>query len=132
MDFKKTKWIEEKRKDWPEGSLERQLKLNYPGCSSAFEASQKVRNLPKNETAAQATKPNQDDEMKRILKDVEIITKDFDIEKLDHKVRTQLANMPLSTLEEANLWKEACVKAMGEQKVSKTLIANVCRGELWD
>lgn len=115
MDFKKTKWIEAKRRDWPEGSLERQLKLNYPGCSSAFEASQKVRNLPKNETAAQAMKPNQDNEIKQIIKDLEILTKDFDIEKLDPKVRIQLANMPTGTLEEASLWKEAWVKALGEK-----------------
>lgn len=38
MDFKKTKWIEEKRRDWPQGSLERRLLLDYPGCKTLKEA----------------------------------------------------------------------------------------------
>lgn len=42
MDFKKTKWIEEKRRDWPEGSLKRFLMLNYPECKTAREALAKV------------------------------------------------------------------------------------------
>jgi hypothetical protein len=91
VEFKKTAWIEQKRKDWPEGSLERHLKLNHSGCKSAFEASQKVRNQKKNETAAQPMKLNQDEEMKQIIKEVEVLT---------------LA------------WRDAWVKFMGERDVS--------------
>lgn len=33
-----TEWIKHMRLGWPEGSLERQLILNYPGCKSLQEA----------------------------------------------------------------------------------------------
>jgi hypothetical protein len=118
VEFKKTAWIEQKRKDWPEGSLERHLKLNHSGCKSAFEASQKVRNQKKNETAAQPMKLNQDEEMKQIIKEVEVLTKDIDIDSLNLKVRTELANMPITTIEEALAWRDAWVKFMGERDVS--------------
>lgn len=42
MDFKKTKWIETKRENWPSGSLERHLLLNYPGCKTLKEAVEKA------------------------------------------------------------------------------------------
>lgn len=54
MDLKKTKWIEEKRKNWPEGSLERHLLLNYPGCKTLVEAVQKRRIEKQEQTATQA------------------------------------------------------------------------------
>lgn len=33
-----TEWIKHKQKSWPEGSLERHLKLNFPGCKNLKEA----------------------------------------------------------------------------------------------
>lgn len=122
MDFKKTKWIEQKRKDWPEGSLERHLKLNHSGCKSAFEASQKIRNQNKNQTAAQPMELTQDELMKQIIKEVEVLTKDVDLDTLDLKVRTELANMPITTIEEAKAWKEAWVKFMGERNDSRGIL----------
>lgn len=37
-----TDWIKHKREHWPEGSLERHLALNYPGCKTLVEAFHKA------------------------------------------------------------------------------------------
>lgn len=66
-----TGWIKHKRKNWPEGSLERHLKLNYPGCKTLTEAFRQAtkelielrelkEQLNKNEPAAQPIKKEDD------------------------------------------------------------------------
>lgn len=37
-----TEWIKQKRENWPIGSLERQLKLHWPGASNLLDAFKQV------------------------------------------------------------------------------------------
>ena len=42
FDFDRAEWLENKKKNWPEGSLKRFLMLNYPECRTASEALKKA------------------------------------------------------------------------------------------
>lgn len=123
MDFKKTKWIEEKRKNWPDRSLEKSLVRDYPGCKSAFEAVQKVLGTKppqQDQTALQPTqritKPTNEDYlvMKQAILDIEIALKGIDLSLLSKETREQIAKMPITTASEALDWKNAWLKALGE------------------
>lgn len=119
MDIKKKSWIEEKRKNWPDRSLEKTLAMDYPGCKSALDAVKKVLSdkEPKTEVPILPTPPpiltNEDYLlMKQAITDVETALKNIDISKLPDDVRNKIAKMPINTPIEAHNWRYAWLKAI--------------------
>jgi ribosome-binding ATPase YchF (GTP1/OBG family) len=95
---------EEDRKHWPRGSLERTLKRDFPGCSSALEAFKKIISS-KDQTATQDSEEVK--ALKLANKMIEEALKDFDIDRLNFHKREQLKKMPLTTAKEIELWRDA-------------------------
>ena len=109
-------WERYEKKNWPEKSLERHLKLNYPGCSSAVQAVKKLlgsKTPSQNHIASQT--PSDYEAMRKIIVSIEEASKDFDFSLLDEKTTVLLARMPITNQAEALAWKDAWLKVLGEQ-----------------
>lgn len=65
-----TEWMKFKKMSWPEGSLERHLALNYPGCKTLREAVQEIlkfKNQIKDANASQTMELPPNDDAKKDL-----------------------------------------------------------------
>jgi hypothetical protein len=90
-------------------SLKKTLLMNYPGCKSAVEAFEFAKSQ-KIETASQASEEYES--MRQIIIDVELAINGFDIDLMDGSLRAELRDMPLRTLDEAVLWRDAWIRTM--------------------
>lgn len=52
-------WIKRQREKWPTGSLERHLKLNYPGAKKAWDAVKEILRLKNEIKKADIAAPKQ-------------------------------------------------------------------------
>lgn len=102
------------KKSWPRGSLERVLAREFPGCSSLLEAFQKAINRKPSDTASQSTEIEQ--AMTQAMSIISEATKDFDIDRISLQKRNGLANMPLGTISEINIWRDLWLKTIEEAK----------------
>ena len=117
-------WTRLEKRNWPDGSLERHLKLNHPGCKSAVEAVKRVISS-KNDTASQAPEkqePLSDVEtMRKVIASIENLINGFDIDLLNEKTRSSLTAMPLTNAQEVSAWEKAWLKVLGADKTKEQL-----------
>lgn len=116
MDFKKNKWIEEKRKSWPEGSLERTLALS--GSKSLFDAVLKKKDVNAKPVVTATQSMSDYEVMKQVIKYIEDACFAFDIEVISKEIRDRLAQMPITTQEEALKWRDSWLKEIAVAKAS--------------
>lgn len=97
-------------KNWPEGSLERSLIRDYPGCKTIQEALNKqLKKAPIVAQSKETVKYHPDYyAMRAIIKEMEVF---FEINKesyetLSQETRDRLKGMKVKTLDEAKFWKE--------------------------
>lgn len=101
---------EDIKKSWPKDSFKRA----FPDCKDVNEAFNKVVNKKPIEDAAQADELVE--AMRLATKSLEEAQKDFDIDRISLTKRQHLANMPLSTVNEINLWRDAWISAIETAK----------------
>lgn len=116
MEFKKSN-NDLVRVNWPEGSKERALVRDFPGCKTVAEA------LKKAITQKQNVIPEESSEIKPELADTSLIMKEAvldiekalngrDIEKGCPVVRARMSAMPLNTKEDILKWRDAWLKVI--------------------
>lgn len=108
------------KKYWPEGSLERCLKLNYPGCKSPLDALAKTLSLKHSHTASQSMEEPLNLEidtyaaMIKILKDLESFFLINNYELIPLSQREHIARIPIKTLDDAKFWQRELKRSLGE------------------
>lgn len=121
MDIKKKSWIEEKRKNWPDRSLEKALAIDYPGCKTAFEAVKKVlsekdpHQIKSVAPIPRTIIPTKSDYevMKQVVLEVEVLLKEADYSKIPAREQDRISKMPITNAAEAIDWKLAWFKVLG-------------------
>lgn len=106
---------------WPKEALRLTLMRDYPGCKSVREALEKARSRLKNQ-------PQKSPDIKFELRDLHVeqlqmrqiidaVTKRLecvDIDRIPFKVKEHITRMPLTTLDEAQAWRDAWFKVTEE------------------
>lgn len=115
-DFQRKK-AEKREKDksfWPKGSLERTLAKE--GVKSLAEAVKKASNSKSTPLTTENPSLTEipvkkidplDEAMSLAIKEIELLSKDFDFSILSEETTSSLANMPLNTIEEVARWLKA-------------------------
>lgn len=101
-------WIKHKRMNWPNGS--RAKFLEEDGSKSLFESVQKRMN----QKHAMPSETHEDYiGMKKIIDELTLLLKGFDLDSMDQMKRKELARMPLNSLRDALKWKRAWGEVLG-------------------
>ena len=106
-----------------EGSLERSLLVTFPGCSNVLEALAKVKQN-KNQTALQTPLKEPTSEYEAMRDAINTITthsKGFDFDLMDAKVRKDLSEIKIDSIEGVNLWRDSWVTVLGKGKAGRRL-----------
>lgn len=98
------------KKSWPRDSFKRA----FPDSTNVLDAFNKVLNQKPVDIAAQASDLEQS--MKSAVKNIEEAQKDFDIDRISLTRRQALANMPLTTVNEIGLWRDAWISVIETAK----------------
>lgn len=101
------------QKHWPKDSLKRTLVRDFPGSKSLQDALKKTIEL-KNQTAAQTTKDETYEAVRQIIKEIELLLETVSFESIAIHKRESLALLPLTSLGEAEVWRDAWKKVVQE------------------
>lgn len=119
-------WRKHQKEHWPEGSLERSLLRNYPGCKTAVEALNKA--LKAKTPLANIVvehKPVETEREKYVaLRDAisstaHYVHHGFDTWLVPEEVRKRLNDMPINSVAEALFFRDAWVKEIRKIKEQK-------------
>ncbi len=107
---------EHDKKHWPKDALKRSLLTNFPGAGSLQEA---LKNVIQNKAPPplEATEEQKYNALRQVIKEIEILLKDYDINSLGMDTREKLALMPLTTIEQSYQWRDAWVQVLKEAGV---------------
>ncbi len=94
------------KKSWPKDSFKRA----FPDCDNVKDAFAKAINKKPIEAASQVSELAE--AMRLATKSIEAAQEDFDIDRISLPKRQVLANMPLTTVIEINLWRDAWINAV--------------------
>lgn len=92
------------------GSLERSLVRDFPGCKSVVQALQKVITEKQGNTALQPSEEYQI--MLDAIYEITLASKDFDFDEMRSETCTVLSQMPLNDCGQVIRWKNAWLKVI--------------------
>lgn len=101
------------RKTWPQDSLKRTLVRDFPGSKGILDALKKTIES-KNESALQLSEKEKLEAVRKIIKEIELLLETVSFESITKSKRESLALLPLTSLGEAEAWRDAWKIAIQE------------------
>ncbi len=94
------------KKDWPEGSKERFLLRDFPGCKTLAEAL-KEETLKRQDSLNPKSSLTTEEIMTRATALLKTASEGFDYKSMSLEDEAKMAAMPITTVDEINAWTKA-------------------------